>query len=475
MFKLFSRLLVPAALLLPSAASAQALNAAQKIVIESFEGSCFNCHASYQGATAEESLAKILASSSSILSRLSSADRPMPPASAPAALQLNAAEKSRLIASLESLAGPTADDSIVPLSRLKLPAGYRIEVLAKVPSARSLHYSSAGVLYVGTGGFSNPDNKVYGIAYDANQASPLQPRLIASGLDNPNGVTTIDGDLFVAERTRIRRYPNMDQSILDNREAAAPQIIYSGFPNERQHSWKYLRTSAQDELIVAQGAPCNVCDPDSKPATRGQFNRIFAIDPQTGEKRVLAEGVRNTVGFDFSPRTGELWFTDNGRDQLGDNIPADELNRIASPGLHFGFPFCHATAVADPVFGRGLDCASEPRFTRPEIELPAHAAALGMRFYRGENFREGRDRGSIYIAEHGSWNRSEPTGYRISQVELTRDGLGAAGYRVFVSGWLNADGSRWGRPVDIENLPDGSLAISDDHAGLVYRLYFTGE
>jgi glucose/arabinose dehydrogenase len=182
---------------------------------------------------------------------------------------------------------------------------------------------------------------------------------------------------------------------------------------------------------------------------------------------VFARGIRNTVGFDWDPLTGEMWFTDNGRDMLGDDVPPDELNHAPRPGLHFGFPFYHAGTIPDPEFGRQADPAA---FTPPEIALGPHVAALGMRFYTGSLFPEGY-RDQIFIAEHGSWNRSAPIGYRISVVRV--NGNRAVSYETFAEGWLQG-GRAWGRPVDVQVMPDGALLVSDDAAGAIYRIWYAG-
>ena len=213
-------------------------------------------------------------------------------------------------------------------------------------------------------------------------------------------------------------------------------------------------------LYVPVGAPCNVCEP---PTTR--YAAILRMQPDGTGLEVFARGVRNTVGFDWHPRTGELWFTDNGRDLLGDDIPPDELNRAPAAGLHFGFPYLHGKSVRDPQFGAGRDLS---KFTLPEMELGPHVAALGMRFYTGTAF-PAEYREQVFIAEHGSWNRSTPIGYRISLVRL-RDGH-AVSYETFAEGWLQGRNA-WGRPVDVLVHPDGSLLVSDDRAGAVYRIAY---
>jgi len=179
----------------------------------------------------------------------------------------------------------------------------------------------------------------------------------------------------------------------------------------------------------------------------------------------IASGIRNSVGFDWHPVTGELWFTDNGRDMLGDDLPAGEINRISATGQHFGFPYIHQGDLPDPQYGRGYSPAD---FTPPALKLGAHVAPLGMTFYRGEQF-PATYRNAFFVAEHGSWNRSEKSGYRVMVGRLASDNRTVSDYRPFVEGWLQGQ-SDWGRPVDILNMPDGSVLISDDGANLVYRV-----
>jgi glucose/arabinose dehydrogenase len=238
--------------------------------------------------------------------------------------------------------------------------------------------------------------------------------------------------------------------------------VSDAFPGDAHHGWKFIAFGPDGMLYVPVGAPCNIClrsDP--------RYGTIMRMRPDGSGLEVYARGVRNSVGFDWDPATGALWFTDNGRDYLGDNEPPDELNRVTRPGESFGFPFVHGRAILDPEYGRGR---SPSEFTPPARELGPHVAALGMRFYRGRLFPP-EYRGAIFIAEHGSWNRTTPIGYRISVVRP--EGKGPATYETFAQGWLSG-GSAWGRPVDVQELPDGSLLVSDDRAGVVYRITYDG-
>lgn len=351
-------------------------------------------------------------------------------------------------------AGATRGD--LPLERIRVPAGFSISLFSgNVPGARSLAFGDRGTLFVGT----RDQGVVYALRDVNGDGRADETRVIARGLDLPNGVAFRDGSLYVAEVSRVIRFDRIEESL-----DAPPRyvVVNASFPKDRHHGWKFIRFGPDGMLYVPVGAPCNVCEPPDD-----RYAAILRMQPDGTGLEVFARGVRNTVGFDWHPRTGELWFTDNGRDLLGDNTPPDELNRAPVPGLHFGFPYLHGKSVRDPQFGAGRDLA---KFTLPEIELGPHVASLGMRFYTGTVF-PAEYREQIFIAEHGSWNRSTPIGYRISLVRL-RDGH-AVSYETFAEGWLQGR-TAWGRPVDVLVHPDGSLLVSDDQAGAIYRIAYTG-
>ena len=358
----------------------------------------------------------------------------------------------RLILSIMMLfawLAPAAADSL-PLARLKLPPGFEIELFARVPNARQMALGN-NTLFVG----SMRAGKVYAIPLRGAR----KPVVIADGLDMPVGVAFRDGDLYVSAVSRILRIAGIEAR-LD--EPPRPEVVSSAYPGDPHHGWKFIAFGPDGRLYVPVGAPCNICEPDPD-----RYANITALDVASGKIEVVARGVRNTVGFDWHPQSGELWFTDNGRDWLGDDAPPDELNRLVRPGQHFGYPYCHGGMIADPEFGRARRCAE---FVAPARNLGAHVASLGMRFYTGTQFPE-RYRNAVFIAEHGSWNRSRKTGYRVSVVRL-QDGR-AVSYEPFVSGWLQGD-SAWGRPADVLAMPDGSLLVSDDHAGAIYRVTYRG-
>ena len=340
------------------------------------------------------------------------------------------------------------------IDAVTLPRGFSIAVYAdNVPGARSMALSPGGTLFVGTMG----EGVVYAVADAGRTVRAGVVRVIARGLTLPNGVAFRDGALYVAELSRVLRYDDIEAR-LDG--PSPPVVVSDAFPKDRHHGWKFIAFGPDGMLYVPVGAPCNVCEP---PGPRHET--ITRMRPDGSGLEVFARGVRNSVGFDWDPRTRELWFTDNGRDWLGDDRPPDELNHAPRPGLHFGFPYCHGRSIPDPEFGARHTCAE---FTPPAIELGPHVAALGMRFYTGSMFPP-EYRGQIFIAEHGSWNRSRPIGYRVTLVRLAEGR--AASYEVFAEGWLR-DGRAWGRPVDLLVMPDGALLLSDDHAGAIYRITY---
>ncbi len=348
----------------------------------------------------------------------------------------------------------------VPVERLRVPAGFRIELLTDaVPNARALTLGrfngDRGVVYVG----SMRAGAVYAVELDGGRSRAVHT--IATGLNRPAGVAWRDGKLYVSAVSRILRFDAIDDHLADPPQ---PNIVTDRLPAETHHGAKYIAFGPDGRLYVAVGAPCNVCIPEPR---HGVLQRMNA---DGSGLEVIASGVRNSVGFDWNPVDGTLWFTDNGRDMLGDDLPGDELNRLQKSGAHFGFPYCHQGDTPDPEFGRQRGCSE---FVPPMARLGAHVAALGMRFYSGRSFPEAYRR-SIFIAEHGSWNRSRKSGYRVVRVALDAGGK-VERQEPFVEGWLEVDAagreSVWGRPADVLVLPDGSLLISDDSAGAIYRVY----
>lgn len=340
----------------------------------------------------------------------------------------------------------------LPLERLRLPPGFSIELLARVPNARQMALGDGRILYVG----SMSEGKVYALELDGSyRAGPV--RVIAHGLHLPVGVAYRDGSLFVSAVSRILRFDNIGQRLAN----PPPAVTVNGdLPTDVHHGWKFIAFGPDGWLYVPVGAPCNICEPDLN-----RYASIMRMKPDGSQLQTFARGVRNSVGFDWQPGTHELWFTDNGRDMLGDDAPPDELNHAPRIGMHFGYPYCHGGSLPDPEYGKKHACGE---FTGPAQALGPHVAALGMRFYTGTQFPE-RYRGQIFIAEHGSWNRSKKNGYRVTIVRL--EGQRAVSYEPFITGWLQGE-TAWGRPADVLVLPDGSLLISDDHAGAIYRVRY---
>lgn len=344
----------------------------------------------------------------------------------------------------------------LPLQNIKLPAGFEISIFAEnVVNARSLVLSDAQTLFVST----RNEGKVYAIKHDGTKAQKVIT--IASGLNRPNGVAFRKGALYVAEVNRILRYDNIEAQ-LEN--PPKPVVVTEQYPGDNAHGWKFIRFGPDGLLYVPIGAPCNICEPGDPYAS---ITRID-VDKTNPKPEIFARGIRNTVGFDWHPQTGELWFTENGRDHLGDDIPPEELNRATKAGQHFGYPYCHGGDITDPEFGSKRKC---DEFTPPEVKFQAHSAALGIRFYTGLSF-PAEYRNQTFVAHHGSWNRSKKSGYKLVTVNTNIKTGEKPQYKVFAEGWLNSDDSVWGRPVDLLQLPDGSLLVSDDYANVIYRIAY---
>ena len=345
---------------------------------------------------------------------------------------------------------PTPEDKL-PIPQLKLPKGFKIEVYASgIANARSLQLGDKGTVFV-----SNRQlDKVYAIV---DRQGKRDVKVIASGLDRPNGLAFHNGTLYIAEGAQISKLEKIEDS-LDN--PPKPVVIYNDFPNHQSHGWKFMGLGPDNKLYVNVGAPCNICEP---PATNGQIRRI-ALDGSSAD--AVALGVRNSVGFDWHPVTKELYFTDNGRDWLSEDLPEDELNRVTKIGQHFGFPYCHQGTFTDREMGWGRSC---DEFEKPVALLGPHSAALGMRFYTGNMFPP-EYRNAIFIARHGSWNRTKKIGGDIVVAKLNKDG-NVESWEPFLTGFLQ-NNEYSGRPVDVQVMKDGSLLVSDDYAGAVYRVIY---
>ena len=346
------------------------------------------------------------------------------------------------------------DKPSLPLSGIRLPEGFKIEIYAEnIPDARSLALSPSGILFVG----NRREDKVYALQDTDGDHKIDKQYILAKGLKMPCGVAFRKGDLYVAEVNRILKFEQIEAHLED---LPKPIVINDHFPNDKWHGWKFIAFGPDDKLYVPVGAPCNICERKNK-----MYSTIMRLDPDGSNLEIFAKGIRNSVGFDWHPNTKTLWFTDNGRDYLGDNLPSDELNHAPIIGMHFGFPYCHQGDISDPEFGKKHTCEE---FEPPVKKLGAHVAALGMRFYTGKQFPSEYYM-QIFIAQHGSWNRSSKVGYRIMVIKL--EGNNVIEYKVFAEGWLINE-EAWGRPVDLLWLPDGSMLVSDDYANVIYRISY---
>jgi len=341
----------------------------------------------------------------------------------------------------------------LPLEALRLPPGFQISVFAELTNPRQLALSESGIVYAG----SFRPGHLYGVIDANSDGSADKVVTIDHDLTLPTGIAIQDGDLYVGAVNKLLVYQNIDQTF---ESSPKPYVLYDELPEETHHGWKYLGFSPEDKLFFNVGAPCNVCERENP-----WFATIMSLDldREPLQPEIFAHGVRNSAGFSWHPGTGELWFTDNGRDLLGDDTPSCELNRAPRAGLHFGFPYLHASSVIDPKFGA-------PAFpvVPPVVELGPHVAPLAIKFYTGTMFPE-QYRGQIFIAEHGSWNRTPEAGHTGYNITMVNPETGAT--TILIDGWLK-NNVAWGRPADILEMPDGSLLIADDHANVIYRLTY---
>ena len=349
----------------------------------------------------------------------------------------------------------TTLDKKYNLDKIKLPPGFKISVYAEVPDARSLTLSPSGTVYVG----NRSGSKVYAVQDENHDGKADKVYTIASGLKTPNGVAFKDGNLFIATISTIFRIDNIESNL---NKPSKPVVVYDKYPADRHHGWKFIAFGPDGKLYVPVGAPCNICEKDNP-----VYSSITRINADGTGMEIYSRGIRNTVGFSWQPGNNQLWFTDNGRDNLGNDVPGDELNTAPKAGMHFGFPYCQQGNILDPEYGKGKNCSD---YTSPVQILGPHVAALGMRFYT-ENLFPAEYKNQIFIAEHGSWNRTDPIGYRVTLVKLDPAGK-ALSYTNFAEGWLQADGKVLGRPVDVQVMPDGALLVSDDYSGVVYKITY---
>ncbi len=340
------------------------------------------------------------------------------------------------------------------MGAIKLPKGFSIEVLqGDLPDARSMALSPSGIIFLGS-----RSDQVRAVVHKDYYKGSLKPGVfeIAKGLNMPNGVAFRNGDLYVAEIHQILRYKNIEKQLQDRKFSS--EVFRGNLPDKEHHGWKYLNFGPDGWLYFGIGAPCNICK-----STDERFASIARVSEDGKTFEVFAHGIRNTVGFDWDAK-GNMYFTDNGRDWLGEDKPNDEFNFIEKKGQHFGYPFCHEGEISDPEFGKDRACSE---FVKTHTKMGPHVAALGMKFYRGKAFPK-EYQSKAFIAQHGSWNRSKKIGYRV----VTVDPAKPDSMLIFAEGWLKEDASVDGRPVDVLEAPDGNLLVSDDHAGKIYRIRF---
>lgn len=341
------------------------------------------------------------------------------------------------------------------IDKIKVPEGFTVSIYAEVSNARSLCWGTNGTLFVGNRGEDN----VYAVVDTDKDGKADKVYTIAKDLNMPNGVAFKDGSLYVSALDKIYRYDDIENK-LDNPPTAV--LITDKYPNKTHHGWKFIAFGPDGKLYVPVGAPCNVCEEKDS-----VFASITSINADGTDRSIVAKGVRNTVGFTWHPITKQLWFTDNGRDLMGDDIPFCELNVLSKNGEHFGFPYVHQGDVIDPKFGEGKKMDD---YTKPVLNVGAHVAPLGLRFYTGNMFPK-EYTNKIFICEHGSWNRSKKNGYKVGIATL--EGNKVIDYKPFMDGFLQPDGKVTGRPVDCIVAADGSLLVSDDYAGVIYRITYT--
>jgi glucose/arabinose dehydrogenase len=389
-----------------------------------------------------------------------------------------------------SLEQPAGND--IYLDKIKLPPGFKIELYARVPNARQMTMSPSGTLYVGTRAIPTPAGLPAKLASSApapvgtallGREAPYSAKVglmevdavlpantnglhdkvvpVLKGLNMPTGVAFKDGSLFIADMDKIMRIDNVEK---DLEHPPAPLVINDSFPTNTRHGWKYITFGPDGLLYVPHGVPFNRGD-----VRDVRFGTITRMDTNGLNPEIYARGIRNSVGLDFNPKTKQLWFTDNGPDGFGDNAPPDELNQVTKPGQDFGFPYIFGSSLTDPDYGKGWKPAD---LTAPAYELDPHVAVLGMKFYSGTMFPQ-EYRGDVILAEHGSWNSTKKVGYRLTRVHFK--GGKPVSYEPFATGFLMSEDKAWGRPNDVLVAPDGSLLVSDDMAGAIYRISYTGK
>ena len=338
------------------------------------------------------------------------------------------------------------------LKQIKLPPGFKIELWARVPAARQMAWGDKGTLFVGSW-FGV--GKVFAVSDEGGKRT-VKP--VIEGLTVPTGVAFRDGALYVADINKLYKYADAEANL---GSMSKGEVVYDDMPAYVPHGWKYLAFDKNGWLYIPFGPPCNECLPPTS------TSQIRHVNPANGLAETVALGVRNSVGGDVDPRTGDYWFSENARDWLGDDIPSDKLNHITKIGEHFGYPYCHQGDIPDPKLAMGHKCSE---FSPPALKLGAHMAPLGMKFYTGDQFPADY-KNNIILAEHGSWNRHNFQGGRLMRITVDPDGKNAKEVE-FASGWIGADGKYRGRPNDVLVAKDGSLMVADDFTGSIYRISY---
>ena len=341
------------------------------------------------------------------------------------------------------------------LANFKLPVGFSISVFSdQVPAARAIAVAPSGIVFVG----SRAAGKVYALVSSKNDYVVDKVVTIAEGLDAPIGIAYLKGALYVSTISRLLRFDNIEASY---DKAPKYQVVETGLPSDKWHGEKIVKVGPEGKLYIPVGAPCNVCNKENE-----LHSKIYRMNPDGSQREEFVRGIRNSVGFAWHPDTRHLWFTDNGRDMLGDNMPSDKLNTAPTAGLHFGFPYCAGGVVPDPEFAAGRKCSE---FVEPMVKLGPHVASLGLEFNTGSQF-PAQYKNQLFVAEHGSWNRSQKIGYRVALITLADSKV--VSDTVFIDGFIQ-NGEVVSRPVDIAFLADGSMLVSDDHKGRVYRVTYS--
>jgi glucose/arabinose dehydrogenase len=357
-------------------------------------------------------------------------------------------------------AAPKAAEAAAPakypeLANFKLPVGFSISVFSdQVPAARAMAVAPSGIVFVG----SRAAGKVYALVSSKNDYVVDKVVTVAEGLDAPIGIAYLKGALYVSTISRLLRFDNIEATY---DKAPKYELVNTGLPSDKWHGEKIVKVGPEGKLYIPVGAPCNVCNNENQ-----LHSKIYRMNPDGSGREEFARGIRNSVGFAWHPETRHMWFTDNGRDMLGDNMPSDKLNTAPTAGLHFGFPYCAGGVIPDPEFAAGRKCSE---FVEPMVKLGPHVASLGLEFNTGSQF-PAQYKNQLFVAEHGSWNRSQKIGYRVALITLANSKV--VSDTVFIDGFIQ-NGEVVSRPVDIAFLADGSMLVSDDHKGRVYRVTYS--